>query len=84
MQIEDRKNVVVDSVVLASNAIHGIHLHGFVLSTETRLAIGHIAYPVTMEPLTSAQRDATAGAVIRKLHIPVNSLASSYEFDTPR
>jgi hypothetical protein len=83
MQIEDRKNVIVDSVVFASNAIHGIRLHGFALSTETRLAIRHIAYPVRMEPLTSAQSDATAGARIRKLHIPVNSQASSYVFDTP-
>jgi hypothetical protein len=72
MQIEDRKNVIVDSVVFAGNAIHGLDLHGFALSTETRLAIRHIAYPVRMEPLTSAQSDPTAGAGSRKLHVPVS------------
>lgn len=43
MQIEDGKNVIVDSVMFASNAIHGLYLHGFALSTETRLAISHFA-----------------------------------------
>src|ERR1700757_3837671 len=36
MQIENGKHVIVDSVMLASNAIHGLDLHGFALSTETR------------------------------------------------
>ena len=46
IQIERGKNIIVDSVVLASNAIHGLDLHGFALSTETRLAIRYIAYLV--------------------------------------
>jgi hypothetical protein len=33
MQIEDRKNVIVDRVVFAVNAIHGLVPHGFALST---------------------------------------------------
>jgi hypothetical protein len=72
MQIEDRKNVIVNSVVFAGNAVHGLDLHGFALSTETLLAIGHIAFPVRMEPLTSAQSDATAAAGTRTLHVPVS------------
>ncbi len=83
MQIEDRKNVVVDSVVFASHAIHGVHLHGFAL----RLRLGwqsDTSLPrVRMEPLTSAQSDATAGARIRTLHVPVTSEASSCSSDTP-
>src|SRR5277367_857128 len=75
MQIEGRKNVVVDSVVFAGNAIHGVQLHGFRLSTEARLTIRHIAYPARLEPLTSALSYATVGARIRKLHVPANSHA---------
>jgi hypothetical protein len=72
MEIEDRKNMVVDSVVFTGNAIHGLDLHGFAMSTETRLAIRRIAYQVRMEPLTSAQSDATARADSRTLHVPVS------------
>jgi hypothetical protein len=62
VQNEHGKNVIVDSLVPASNAIHGLDLHGFALLTETRLTIRPIASPVRMEPLTSAQSDATAEA----------------------
>src|SRR5258708_38337059 len=61
IQIEGRKNVVVDSVVFARDGIHGLDLHDFGLSAETRLPIRRSAYRVRMEPLTSAHGDVTAG-----------------------
>jgi hypothetical protein len=72
MQVEDRKNVIVDSVVFARNAMHGVHLHGVALATEMRLAIRLIAYPVRMGPLSSAQSNSTANAESRKLHVPIS------------
>jgi hypothetical protein len=36
------------------------------------VAIRRSAYPVRMEPLTSAQSDTTAGAGNGKLHVPAN------------
>jgi hypothetical protein len=50
--------------------------NGLALSAEMRLATSHIAFPVRMEPLASAQSDAIAVARIRKLHVPVNSQVS--------
>src|SRR5580658_4699714 len=84
IQSEGRKNVVVDCVVFAGNGIHGVHLHGFTLSTETRLTIGHISYLVRLEPSTSAQSDVTVEACIRKLHVPANSQISLPAFRTKR
>jgi hypothetical protein len=51
MQNEDRKNAVVGSVVFAGNATYGVHLHCYARSPETRLAIGRIVHPVSIEPV---------------------------------
>src|SRR5580658_241987 len=84
MQIENRKNVIVHSVVLVGNAIHGVHLHCFASSIETRLAISQIATSVKTEPIPSTHSDATPAARVRKLHVPVNTQATSCAFDNPR